>query len=110
MENESNTHYSFQTILPASESVMHLSGSDFDLDGNLDLYVCIYNPNELLKDRISGFPIGVGIENQMYDSNFGGSNRLFRNNINSEQWDFEDLTVQSGLDQNNTRFSFAGGG
>jgi hypothetical protein len=107
MENESNTHYSFQTILPASESVMHLSGSDFDLDGNLDLYVCIYNPNELLKDRISGFPIGVGIENQMYDSNFGGSNRLFRNNINSEQWDFEDLTVQSGLDQNNTRFSFA---
>jgi len=105
--NDSNSGFTLRSVLPTSESVMHLSGADFDMDGRLDLYVCAYNPDELLQDRVAPLPVGVGIEHRLYDSDAGGANSLFRNAIQDDHWEFEDVTEQTGLNHNNSRFSFA---
>lgn len=105
--NEANARYDHRGTLSTSESVMQLASADYDLDGKLDLYVCAYNPNELLQDRVTGLPVGVGIQHNLYDSNAGGSNHLFKNSIDGRDWSFEDVTEISGMDQNNERFSLA---
>jgi hypothetical protein len=71
-----------------------LAAADYDGDGKLDLYVCRYATADT----------PVGLPSPYHDANNGPSNALFRNRGN---FDFEDVTVSSGIDQNNRRFSFA---
>ena len=76
-----------------------LTSADFDQDGLLDVYVCGYNPStSSARAGALGEPI------PFHDANNGGQNILWRNN---GDWTFEDVTEQTGLNQNNTRFSFA---
>ena len=84
----------------------HLSAADFNLDGKLDLYVGIYGPDDLLNDRRGSLVVG-GENHLLYDSNAGGSNHLFRNQVQADEWIFVDETDQSGVDQNNHRFTLA---
>ena len=65
---------------------------DLDLDGDLDFYVVTYG------DRIHSPP------DVYHDANNGGTNVLLRNDDN---WNFVDVTTESGLDENNHRWSFA---
>jgi len=76
-----------------------LSAADFDLDGFLDVYICGYNPSYATsRAGALGEPV------PFHDANNGGSNMLWRN---LGDWTFEDVAAQVGLDQNNSRFSFA---
>lgn len=71
--------------------------ADYNRDGYLDLYLCSY-----------GYYLGQGtyqIATPYFDANNGPGNFLFRNQGDGT---FVDVTVPSGMGQNNRRFSFAG--
>ncbi len=78
-------------------STTSISAADYDQDGDLDLYLCGY----ILPDEAHVTPLPY------HDANNGRPNTLLRNEIGSEGWKFVDATIESGLDQNNRRFSFA---
>ena len=69
-----------------------ISAADYDLDGDLDLYICRYRATQ------ESFPTPY------HDAQNGLENTLLKNNGG---WDFVDATEESGLDHNNNRFSFA---
>ena len=73
-----------------------LSAVDYDSDGDLDLYVCVYRRA----------PHGRGLTSPVpyHDANNGGRNVLLRN---EGGFRFTDVTVETGLDTNNRRFSLA---
>jgi hypothetical protein len=76
-----------------------MAAADYDVDGDLDLYVCGYNPS------VAGMRSGaMGEPLPFHDANNGGRNTLWRND---GSWRFRDVTTDVGLDQNNRRFSFA---
>ncbi len=72
--------------------------ADYDRDGWLDIYFCLY-----------AYYQGTGqykYPTPYYDAENGPPNFLFRNNRDGT---FSDVTAKSGLDQNNTRYSFCCG-
>ncbi len=72
--------------------------ADYDRDGWLDVYFCLYS-----------YYRGTGqyrYPTPYYDAKNGPPNFLMRNNRDGT---FRDVTRESGLDQNNTRFSFCCG-
>jgi hypothetical protein len=72
--------------------------ADYDRDGWLDVYFCLYSYYEG-PDRYR-YPVPY------YNAQNGPANFLFRNNRDGT---FTDVTGRAGLDQNNNRFSFACG-
>ena len=70
--------------------------ADYDRDGDLDLYVCSYRFHAGVGDHRPPLPY--------HDANNGPPNFLLRNRGDGT---FEEVTASSGLDANNTRFSFA---
>ncbi|MCH7726219.1 MAG: VCBS repeat-containing protein [Planctomycetes bacterium] len=91
MSNDGSGRFSKEATIPVFAGMNGMSAADYDLDGDLDLYVC-----------------GDGDQDQApvpyHDANNGGRNFLLRNN---GDWQFEDVTEQAGLDTNNRRYSFA---
>lgn len=76
-----------------------LALADYDRDGFLDVFICGYNPSAA-KARAGA----LGEPIPFHDANNGGPNMLWRN---KGDWTFEDATQKAGLNDNNTRFSFA---
>jgi tetratricopeptide (TPR) repeat protein len=77
-----------------------MAAADFDRDGKLDLYLCcyVYFQSEAQYTYASPY----------HDAQNGPPNFLFRNKLNADgTGSFEDCTAESGLNQNNNRFSFA---
>jgi len=74
-----------------------ISAADYDLDGDLDIYSALYYAH---RRDASALPVPV----PYYDANNGGENYLLRNDGN---WKFTNVTESSGLNENNSRFSFA---
>ena len=72
--------------------------ADYDRDGWLDIYFCLYIYYQGT-DQYK-FP------SPYYDAENGPPNFMMRNNRDGIFWD---VTVESGLDQNNTRYSFCCG-
>jgi hypothetical protein len=70
--------------------------ADYDLDGDLDLYVCSYDFWQAGSEYDAPTPY--------YDASNGPANLLFRNDGDGT---FAEVTSEAGLDQNNNRFSFA---
>jgi tetratricopeptide (TPR) repeat protein len=77
-----------------------MSAADFDRDGKLDLYLCcyVYFQSEAQYTYASPY----------HDAQNGPPNFLFRNNLATDgSGYFDDCTAETGMDENNNRFSFA---
>jgi len=86
----------FQFARPPLGTFTSAAAVDYNRDGLLDLYFCVYSYYQGLNQY--QFPTPY------YDAQNGPPNFLFRNRGDGT---FEDVTVSSGIDQNNNRFSFA---
>jgi len=102
--NEEGKEFSFRDLLPSDDDdTMSLSAADYDNDGALDLYVCVYMRNVQLGQSSTGIQATDGIT-LFHDANDSAPNYLYRN---EGHWRFRDVTSDVGLDQSNHRFSFA---
>ena len=81
---------------PSQGTFTSAAVADYNRDGLLDVYFCVYSYYKGL-DQYQ-FP------SPYYDAQNGPPNFLFRNRGDGT---FEDVTVRSGIDVNNNRFSFA---
>lgn len=77
-----------------------MAAADYDRDGKLDLYLCCYIYFQSEAQYTYAVPY--------HDANNGPPNFLFRNGLDQNgAGAFEDVTAESGMNQNNHRFSFA---
>jgi hypothetical protein len=106
--NDGKGNFVPRKVLAVNGDTMSLSSVDYDRDGRLDLYVCIYR-HDSMTGVLASVGIGGATDNFVYhDANDGGANHLFRNQIEADhEWQFVDVTKQSGLDVNNHRWSLA---
>src|SRR5207249_2283795 len=81
-----------------------LSAADYDLDGDLDLYVCAYKRDDLV-EQSGVLSIDASADFLYHDANDGAPNVLFRSR--GRGFEFADATAEVGLDENNHRYSFA---
>ncbi len=86
----------FHFARPPQGTFTSAAVADYNRDGFLDIYFCVYSYYQGLNQY--QFP------SPYYDAQNGPPNFLFRNRGDGT---FEDVTVASGVDQNNNRFSFA---
>ncbi|HEX7961780.1 MAG TPA: VCBS repeat-containing protein, partial [Terriglobales bacterium] len=99
--NEGNGKYSlkrdaFKFSQPPQGSFTHAAIADYDHDGRLDIYFCLYN-------------YYVGLDQYRYpvpyfDARNGPPNFLFHNEGNAT---FQERTEAAGLNKDNDRYSFA---
>ena len=85
----------FQFATPPQGTFTGAAVADYDRDGLLDIYFCLYAYYQGTDQYRYPMPY--------YDARNGPPNFLLRNNGDGT---FSDVTQQSGLDKNNTRFSF----
>lgn len=85
----------FQFANPPQGTFTGAAIADYDRDGWLDIYFCLYAYYQGTDQYRYPMPY--------FDAENGPPNFLMRNNRDGT---FGDVTKQSGLDQNNTRFSF----
>ncbi len=88
----------FQFANPPQGTFTGAAAADYDRDGWLDIYFCLYVYYQGT-DQYK-YPVPY------YDANNGPPNFLMRNNRDGT---FRDATAQTGLDKNNTRYSFCCG-
>ena len=88
----------FEERLRVDAPAVHsISAADYDEDGDLDLYACTYV-----------VPDGTNDPPQPYfDAQNGSPNLFLANRSTDEAWEFTRAEAETGLDVNNTRFSFA---
>jgi tetratricopeptide (TPR) repeat protein len=86
----------FQFAHPPAGTFTSAAAADYNRDGLLDIYFCVYSYYKGL-DQYQ-FP------SPYYDAQNGPPNFLFRNRGDGT---FEDVTASSGVNANNNRFSFA---
>ena len=90
--------FRFRTLPQGSFTGM--AAADYDRDGKVDLYLCCY----LFFQTEAQYRYPV----PYHDAQNGPPNFLFRNRLDADgNGTFDDVTAESGLDQNNNRFSFA---
>ena len=97
LQNDGQGRFTPAVRIPGIDDAFSLSAADYDNDGDLDLYACVYYDPQ---DEAAELPIPT----PLYDANNGGRNVLIENAGN---WNFHDATQETGLDENNRRFSFA---
>lgn len=90
-------NFSLRTVLAECRNAFSLTAADYDNDSLLDLYVGRYWPTRESRGDIA-IPVPY------YDAQNGGKNLLFRN---QGSWEFQDVTKQTGLDVENTRYTMA---
>ncbi len=100
-------HFTVRAMLPTSGDTTSVSAADYDLDGDVDLYVCGYNPDRSLDDSQDQVFLSGASEFVFHDANNGGRNSLFRNDVAGDDWHFADVTEETGMDVKNRRWSFA---
>jgi Tfp pilus assembly protein PilF/peroxiredoxin len=94
----SNTPDAFRFKRPLQGVLTSISMADYDRDGFLDLYVCVYSYFFGAGEDKAGTPAPY------YDARNGPPGVLFRND---GRGGFSDVTHESGLDEGNDRYHFA---
>jgi len=104
----SKTGYVIVEVIPTNESTASLSAADYDLDGQLDIYVCCYAPNKS-SDTTAFQTIGATARRFVYhDDNNGPENFLLKNVTGaSKKISFRNVTNETGINTNNRKWSFA---
>ena len=105
--NENGEKFRVRQVIPTSRDVTSLAAADFDQDGDLDLYAAVYYADDVIfsADEAGG---PASARNLVYhDANIGGRNALLRNDSSAADWKFVDATDESGLENNNHRYSLA---
>ena len=100
MENDGAGNFSVAAtkLLPAGLAYS-IAAADIDQDGDLDFFVCGYTARlGVSRHHLFVHPVPY------HDANNGGRNAMFRND---GRWRFTDVTQACGMDQHNTRFSYA---
>jgi len=101
MENDGTGRFALRHTVPEASYAYSLAAADYDLDGDLDLYATRYSP-------VRGDPVEEAVDVPQpipyHDAENGAPNLLLRN---EGAWRFTDVTVETGLDANNRRWSFA---
>ena len=100
-ENDGSGKFTLQNEIQVNTDTFSLSACDFDIDGDLDIYVCGYDVR-----RRAPSNQGLPFPTPYHDANNGGRNLLLRNEGDLQ---FTDVTASVGLDVNNSRFSIAAG-
>ena len=100
-ENDGTGKFTLRGGFPGAQYPFSMCAADYDLDGDLDVYVCLYGKG----DNASG---ARGFEAQspvpFEDARNGGRNVLLEN---LGDFGFDDVTEEVGLEKNNDRWSFA---
>ena len=99
LSNDGQGRFEIRALLDGGEAFQP-TAADYDSDGDLDLYIPMYEPFGHEDSVIAGAPIAI----PYHDANNGKPNVLYRNDGN---WRFTDVTDSVGLDQNNSKFSLA---
>ncbi len=99
MENDGSGRFNLSFGTSTHAQTFSISAADFDLDGDLDIYACGYNPSA---DRVRSGALGEPLP--YHDAQNGGANMLLSND---GRWQFNEVTENVGLNHNNNRFSFA---
>ncbi|NIP94950.1 MAG: VCBS repeat-containing protein, partial [Akkermansiaceae bacterium] len=103
MENDGAGRFKLKGGHPGVAQARSMCAGDYDRDGDLDLFVTSYaNPNKATGFGARGVTSSIPVP--YHDANNGSRNALLKNN---GSFRFVDATSESGLDQSNTRFSFA---
>ncbi|MDG2383905.1 MAG: VCBS repeat-containing protein [Pirellulaceae bacterium] len=98
MSNDSSGNYKLEQQLGEQPcDTQSLSAADFDQDGDLDLFVCVYRPSQ--PNRSGDFVF--------HNATRGGMNYLFQNRIEAGKWSFSDVTRECGLGDGGNRYSLA---
>ena len=100
-ENNGNGEFAIKGGFPGAQYPFSLSSSDFDLDGDLDVYVCIYGEGDM-NSGSRGFDERAPVP--FHDAKNGGKNVLL---VNRGGFSFTDETESVGLGTNNDRWSFS---
>ena len=95
-ENDGQGRFSLRGSSHAVMEPMSLSAVDYDNDGDLDIFACGYFAHKSSGTLAQPVPD--------HDANNGGTNALLRND---GQFQFVDVTSETNLNENNSRFSFA---
>jgi len=96
-ENDGKGKFTRRAIFPKVATGFGIAATDYDGDGDTDIYVCRYfaSPGD-----------GGALAKPLpaFDANNGGENVLLRN---EGKFQFTDVTAATGLDENNHRYSYA---
>ncbi len=90
----------FRFATAPSGAFTGMAAADYDRDGKLDLYLCcyVYFQSEAQYTYASPY----------HDAQNGPPNFLFRNRLDPDgSGSFDDVTAETGMNENNNRFSFA---
>ena len=93
LANDGDGNFSLRRTL-STPDVYSMAAADYDEDGDLDLYLCSYVEPASAE----------ALPTPYHDANNGRPNLMLRND---GDFAFVDATAETGLDQNNRRFSFA---
>ena len=104
MANDGAAHFSLAAELKGPSQPHSVTAADYDQDGWLDLYVCGFWLVDLYE--ASQLQAAFALPTPWHDANNGAPNVLYRN---LGKLRFHDATEESGLNENNRRFSHAAG-